>query len=223
MVFLTTTATGVQVRRETELRWIHFMEGTNNTVLIAVVAALDSENPQVTSATFSGAAVQNLDLVATSVGAGGDSYPNTYVFVLGNPLTSGTVSGIINVQFDEVVSLMNGISAIFGGVDAGNPTVGGSQSIVLNTDPPDFDVSQNFTTLTTGSVVLDVCFAESSNHNIHSAGPDQITFGDYQFNGPRFTATYRLVPTITGITMTRSGVGGPYAGVSHALLALRSV
>lgn len=222
MVFLNTTATGVQVRRETELRWIHFMEGTNDTALVAVVAALDSETPRVTSATFSGATIQNLDLVATSVGVGGDSYPNAYVFVLGDPLTSGTVSGTITVQFDEIVSLMNGISAVFGGVDAGNPTVGGSQSIVLNTEPPAFDISQEFTTLTTGSIVVDVCFAESSNHNVHSAGPDQITFGDYQFNGPRFTATYRSVPTITGITMTRSGVGGPYAAVSHTLMALRS-
>jgi len=222
MGFLITTATGVQVRRETELRWIHFMEGTNDAALVAVVAGLDSESPRVTSATFSGATLQNMDLVATTVGVGGQSFPNAYVFVLGDPLPSGTVSGIVTIQFDEVVSLMNGVSALFGGVDDGNPTVGGSQSKVINTEPPGFDIDQLFTTITTGSVVLDVCFAESSNHNIHAAGPDQTKFADVQFNGPRFTATYQSVPTMTGIVMTRSGVGGPYAAVSYTLMALRS-
>ncbi len=101
------------------------MQGTDDTALVAVVAALDSENPRVTSATFSGTTLQNMDLVATTVGVGGQSFPNAYMFVLGDPLPSGTISGIITVQFDEIVSLMNGVSAVFGGVDAGNPTVGG--------------------------------------------------------------------------------------------------
>lgn len=224
MVLLHSTATGTLTRRSTEIIWDQFINGTiiSDVTLVAIVTALDSGRARVTSATFSGSTVQNMELVTQTITPGGKGYPNTYMFALPDPVAPiDSVTGEVKVQFNELVNVMGGISGVFIGVDTTNPVLSGGVGRVFHTQPPDFEISDVFTTTVTGAMVIDVCFSESSSHNDHDPGEEQVVFGDISFPGPHMTTSYRSAPTATGIVMSRKEVGGPHAGAALTIMALR--
>jgi len=225
MIQLFTTVTGSKVRRDFEISWDHTINGTiiSDPVLVTVVAVLDSGLPRVASATFSGSTVKDMELVGQVATPGGKAYPNGFIFALASPVSPAeNLTGEVKIQFDEVVNLVNGVSAVFTGVDTSNPTVSGGLGRAINTQLPDFAITELFTTTVTGAMVIDLCFSESSNHIDHIPGPEQVKFAEFNFSGPKFSATYRSVPTATGVIMSRSDAGGPHAGTTLTLMALRS-
>jgi len=227
MIQLHSVATGTLTRRTTEISWDHLINGTiiSDVALVVVVAALDSGRARVTSATYSGIPLTPLDMaqVAETVTPGGKGYPNTFVFALADPVAPvDFVVGEVKVQFSEIVNVMGGISSVWTGVDTANPVFSGGLGRAFHTEPPDFEISELFTTTVTGVMVIDACFSESSVHNDHIPGDDQTLFGDIPFPGPHLTTTYLSAPTASGVVMTRSDVGGPHAGATLTVMGLRS-
>jgi hypothetical protein len=94
---------------------------------------------------------------------------------------------------------------------------------VQNTQVEDgFTISGTYTTTDTNTIVVDMCMSESSNHQTHAVPIDQSKFGEVLFSGPKYSLSYRdaLFPGSVGVV--RSGVGGPFAGVSLTTIGLES-
>ncbi len=228
---LETTATGIPVFTESSLSWEHFLEGPlgDGRELMVFIGAIDSQSPSIISATLSGtaltpAASQDFTEIASAVGPGGQAFPTAYILGLADPVVAtGTITGTITVEFDETVSNMNGISAYFINVDTADPFTSTVEGVTTNPIHPNFDIAVDFTSTVSGHVVIDLCVAQSSNHNDHTPGIDQIKFADFNMNGPRFTATRKTI-TASGTTeITRSGVGGEFAGVSLIAVELNNL
>lgn len=224
---LITTATGLQAATENSISWEHPMFGpvSNGAMLLALIGGVDSEVPNPVSATFSGTALtplpaQAMTTVASVNGIGGQSFPCGFIFALTDPVSvTGTVTGTITVAFDQDVGTMQGMSVVFSGGDGTFDN--GLVHQTINTLVPDFDITNPFTTTATGSMVIDMCIAESSNHNNHEVPSAQVKFADLSFSGPRMTATYSGVADISTIDMSRLEAGGPFAGVTLITFALK--
>ncbi len=224
---LITTATGLQLATESTISWEHPMVGPVNggAVLLALIGAVDSEVPNPVLAVFSGTALTPLDAVPMATvaninGIGGQSFPCGFIFAAVNPVSvTGTVTGTITIAFDQEVGTMQGMSVVFSGGDGTFDN--GLVHQTINTDLPDFDITNPFTTTATGSLVVDMCISESSNHNNHKVPSAQMKFADLSFSGPRVTATYSGIADISTIEMGRLEAGGPFAGVTLITFALK--
>ncbi len=223
---LITTATGIQEVNSLTISWEQEFEGPvqEGNTLIAFVGGVDTQKPTAVSATLSGAAVSPLPAVPLTTaievtGAGGSSFPCAWIFTLPAPMPStGTVTGTLTVEFDEPVGRMNGMSAVISGangtLDSG-PTV-----IAQHTQLPDFSISGTHTITGTNSILIDMCMSESSNHQGHVMGANQNQFGSVFFTGPKYSTSFKDVPSPADIDMVRMDVGGPFAGVSLITIAL---
>ena len=228
---LQTTATGTPVFTETSLSWEHFLEGSlgSGRELMVLIGSVDSQTPSIASATLSGSALtpaasQDLVEITNTVGPGGNAFPNAYTLGLADPVTAiQTITGTITIEFDETVTNMNGVSAYFTGVNVGDPFTSTVERLITHTGQPDFDIGVDFTPTATGNWVIDLCVAHSSNHNDHTPGIDQAKFVDFNINGPRFTATYKEITSLDTSGITRSGVGGEFAGVSLTAVELNNL
>ncbi len=225
-----TTTTGIQQSTATEISWEHELEVPLRlgSTLVAFVGGIDSQKPTVSTATFSGVGIAPFDGVplvpaAAGTGAGGSSYPCAWVFTLGAPVPSltGTVTGTIAIGFDEDVGLMMGMSTVISGVSG--TFDGAPVHFAQNTQVEDgFAISGTYTTTGTNTVVVDMCMSESSNHQTHAVPTDQNKFGEAFFSGPKYSLSYRDVPSPGSVDVVRSGVGGPFAGVSLTTIGLES-
>jgi hypothetical protein len=225
-----TTTTGIQQSTSTSIAWEHELEVPLRlgSTLIAFVGGVDSHQPTVTSATFSGSGLSPfagtpLIPAAAGTGAGGSSYPCAWVFTLGAPVPSltGTVTGTIDIEFDEDVGLMTGMSTVISG--ASGTFDGAPVHFVQNTQVEDgFTISGTYTTTGTNTIVIDMCMSESSNHQTHAVPADQNKFGEILFSGPNYSLSYKDVPFPESVGVVRSGVGGPFAGVSLTTIGLES-
>lgn len=225
---LITAATGIQQVSGKTLSWEMITTGPQQAghTLLVFVGGLDSQKSIPVLATISGSAKSPFAAVplTTAVnftGPGGHSFPCAWVFKRGSPIPiAGVVTGTINIEFNEVVTRMQGMSAIISGT---NGTFDGPpRAIAQHTDLPDFEISNTYTTTGTNSILVDICMSEASNHQDHTVGAGQTTFGSVFFTGPKYTTTYRDAPTSGTRTMRRLGVGGPFAGVSLTILGLES-
>lgn len=232
MTFLViTTATGTTgVTTENQISWEQVVEAplTSGTMLLAFVGGIDSQKPGLVSIVLSASEKSPslptvpLTTAIEVTGAGGSSFPSAWISYLNAPfeLATGTVTGTITATFDEDVSRMQGMSAIVSGTNGlfdGSP-----MSITQHTQLPDFTISGSYTTSTPGSLLVDMCLSESSNHNGHDPGPDQNKFGDVFFSGPKFSTSYKQAAGAGDYTVLRSDCGGPFAGVTLVTLALES-
>ncbi len=225
---LITTATGIQKVNSTAISWEQEFEGPvqAGNVLMVFVGGIDSQKPEPISATFSGSAVSPLAAVdmTTAIslsGPGGSSFPCAWIFILPSPMPSiGTVTGTISIEFDDPVARMTGISAVISGV---NGTLDGPPTyIAQHTQLPDFSISGSHTTTGMNTVLVDMCMSESSNHQGHLVGENQNKFGSILFTGPKYSTSFKDAPTPGDISMIRTDVGGPFAGVSLITIALES-
>lgn len=221
-----TTATGVQQTNSTTISWEQEMEGPvgPGNVLIAFVGGVDSQKPEPISVTMSGTAKSPiaevpLTTVVVANGAGHGTFPCGWVFALNAPIVpAGTVTGTIEVEFDEQVGRMNGMSAIVSGTTG---TFDGSAECQFqHTQVPDFSISNSYTTTGTNSILIDMVMSESSNHQGHEFGDDQFPFGSVFFSGPKYSISYKDAPTPGSLDMVRTQVGGPFAGVTLITIAL---
>jgi hypothetical protein len=132
---------------------------------------------------------------------------------------SGVVTGTIYIEFNEVVNRMCGMSAIISGTSGAYD--GPTNGIVQHTQLPDFFISSTHATSGTNSILVDVCMSEASNHQTHTLGAGQIDIGSIFFTGPKYSVSYKQAPVPGTGTMSRGGVGGPFAGVSLVILGLQ--
>jgi hypothetical protein len=192
------------------------------------VGGIDSQHPSITNATFSGSGLSPfagtpLVPAAAGTGVGGSSYPCAWIFTLGAPVPSmtGTVTGTIDITFDENVTRMIGMSTVISGVSG--TFDGAPVHLAQNTQAEDgFTISGTYTTTGTNTVIVDICMSESSNHQAHYVETDQNKFGEILFSGPKYSLSYRDVPFPDSVGVVRSGVGGPFAGVSLTAIGLES-
>jgi uncharacterized membrane protein YgdD (TMEM256/DUF423 family) len=223
---LVTTATGLQASTESSLSWEISAVGpvNNNDTLLVFVGAVDSQKPSIGSAVFSGSALtpiaaQAMTTVAEVTGPGGISFPCGFVFMLVDPITTaGTVTGTIVVNFNEDIGIMQGMAAIFSGTNSLDVN---ATSITIPTQLPNFEVSKTQSTTASGSMLMDMCVSESSNHNDHDLGSGLNLFGNLFFSGPRMTTTYSGLESPATGTMSRLQAGGPFAGATLISFSLK--
>jgi len=233
MVFtLFTTATGLGVTTENEISWeqsVNTPLGSGMT-LFAFVGGVDSQSPSITSAILSASEksptlpTQVFSTAVEVTGPGGSSFPSGWITYLHDPFvsitTTGTVTGTITEGFDEDVGRMQGMSAIISG--ASGSLDGATPYVSQNTQWPGFAISNTHLTAISGSLLLDMCISESSNHNDHVVGTNQNKFGDILFGGPKISTSFRQTTAPGSYELSRSGCGGPFAGVTLISLALEN-
>jgi hypothetical protein len=221
IVGITTTATGIETTNSATISWEQEFDSpvSGGNTLLVFVGGIDSQTPQPLTATMSGSGVSPREVVplTTAVsltGPGGSSFPCAWLFTLDSPMpAAGTVTGTIDITFDEPVGRMNGMSAVLTGT-AGGGLVGAPNSIAQHTQLPDFIISGTETNIPGGSIVVDMCMSESSNRNTHLVGINQNKFGNVFFTGPTYSTSFKEILVTGDVEMTRTGVGGPFAGVS---------
>ena len=230
---LLTIATGVGLTSENEISWNHAAETPvgSGTTLLVFVGGIDSQKPSVVSATLSGSEksptlpTQTLSTVIEATGAGGSSFPNGWITYVNNPFNTvtatGIVTGTVTVGFDETVGRMQGLSAIISGTSGAFDGV--PVFTAQNTQWPGFAISHTHSTTAAGTLLVDLCISESSTHNDHIVGAGQTKFGDVLFGGPKISTSLEVTTTTGSYELSRSGCGGPFAGVSLISVALESV
>jgi hypothetical protein len=228
---LITTATGVSgITTSNKISWEQEAQQplASGTMLLVFVGGVDSEKPSVSSVTLSnsplspGLETQVLSTAIEATGAGGSSFPSAWVGYLYEPFASGTslVTGTITVEFDEDVGRMQGMSAIVSGTSG--VFDGGAMSISQHTQLPDFGLAAEYLTRGNGSLLVDMCVSESSNHNGHFVGPNQNKFGDVFFSGPKLSTSFKQTGASGTYPVSRFDCGGPFAGVTLVTFALEA-
>lgn len=201
-----TVTTGTVSLKTKSLSWMHRAPETGEMdCLIAGIGFVDAQRPDILSVTYSGTP---MSMLASTVGPGGSSFPYGYIFYLASP---AHVSGTIDVTFDEYVTTTNGFSVGLAGVSGTVFT--GYGGLASHTQYPDFDISLGISSPASG-ILLDLCMSQSSNHNEHVVGSGQSPIAEVFFNGPKISASWRVVSSGVEYTMSRLQAGGPHAGVS---------
>lgn len=201
-----TVTTGTISLKTKSLSWTHLApEDEDIDCLIAGIGFVDAQRPDVLSVTYSGTP---MTLLASTAGPGGSPFPHGYIFYLASPTH---VSGTIDVTFDEYVTTCNGFSVGLAGVSG--TVFAGYGGLASHTQYPDFDISLGITSPASG-ILLDLCLSQSSNHNEHVVGSGQSQIAEVFFNGPKISASWRIVSAGNDYTMSRLQAGGPHAGVS---------
>jgi len=228
---LLATASGTtSVTTENQISWEQEMEVPlgSGTIILAFVGGIDSQTPVLLSTTISASEKSPslptvpLTTAVAVTGPGGSSFPSAWISYLYEPYPSitGTVTGTITAVFDEDIGRMQAVSAIISGTNGnldGNPSF-----ITQHTQLPEFTISGSHTTTTSGALLVDVCVSESSNHNRHIPGPGQVIFGDVLFNGPKISTSLKHAAGSGDYEILRSDCGGPFAGVTLAIISLES-
>jgi hypothetical protein len=211
------SASGVPVFNSSRIQWTH-IGTTSDDALLAFVATVDSQHPDIVSATYSGLPLQ---VIAETKGPGGSIFPGGYILGILGP---SAVSGTVVVDFDEYVAAGNGFSVAVSGLDVvGGSLNWGAGGHAIHPQLPDFLVSQDFTVVHSG-ILFDLCVAQSSTHTGHLPGPDQTKIADVSLAAARFSVSYRLVNSGTEVvSMSREDCGGPFAGVSLSLAQLKGL
>jgi len=224
-----TTATGtLSENTENQISWEQPVEAPlgDGTLLLAFVGGVDSQKPSLVSSTLSGTALSPMPEVPLTTaievtGPGGSSFPVGWVTFRDEPFVNvtGNVTGTITMTFDEDVGTMHGMSAIVSGT---NGQLDGASSITQNTQVPGFSITNAQSTATTGTLLVDMCVSESSNHTDHIVGAGQTSFGDVLFSGPKLSTSLRSAGAGQVHEMVRSGCGGPFAGVTLVTVAMEA-
>lgn len=160
---------------ETSFQWPHIdgASGTTTTLLV-YVAAVDSENIQALTATFSGAEVQAMTL-AHQVTAPGTAYPSHHIFSLDDPTFSGTLtSGTVEVTFDQTATVMGGVSVVVTGVDT-SQGINGVGEFVSTEDHVLTSAGQVNVPISTisGNLIIDCVVANAGLPDDHTPGAGQ--------------------------------------------------
>jgi hypothetical protein len=192
-------------------------------VMFVCVGMVDAGRPNLVSAEFiiPSAPDQTMELVSSSVGAGGNSFPAGFIVALKDPAAT---SGTVRVVFDEYVAVMNGIGLVFSGLDSAGGVFIPHAALPLNPQLPDFRV-EDYLTVPSGQFVLDMCMAESSNHTAHvlTSGSLSTKIADTSVSMHKFSTVWQVTSSGGPALIEREDCGGPFAGVSLTAVSIGTI
>jgi len=189
-------------------------------IMYAFVGMVDGDRSNFHSANFTmtSMSTQPMELVASNIGVGGEPFPAGFIIALKDPAAT---SGTIRLEFDNPVAVMNAAGFVFTGIDTGTsfiPHVGP----VINTQRPDFLISDSTMVVPSGYLVVDLCMAQSSNHTAHllPSGSLFTSLDASPVNMHKFSTAYMVTDSGGPVSLGREDCGGPFAGVSLTAVAI---
>jgi hypothetical protein len=194
-------------------------------VMFGFIGMVDAQRPNFHSAKFTVNAgfSQPMELVAQNIGPGGSPFPAGFVVALKNPVAT---SGTLRVEFDETVTVMNGIGLVYSGLNTASDIIPhiGTRS---NPQPPNFAIDDNTFVVSSGNLVIDMCMAESSNHTTHlvvtGTNPTYSGVADSAVSMHKFSLADQIATMDGPVFLTREDVGGPFAGATITAVAVETL
>jgi hypothetical protein len=194
-------------------------------VMFGFIGMVDAERPNFHSAKFTvtSAFSQPMELVAQTIGPGGSPFPAGFIVALKNPVAT---SGTLRVEFDETVAVMNGIGLVYSGLNTASDIIPHTGPRT-NPQPPDFTISGTMT-VPSGSLVIDMCMTESSNHTTHVVtrpwtNPTYSGIAATAVSMHKFSLANQIASIDGPVFLTREDVGGPFAGATITAVAIETL
>jgi hypothetical protein len=188
--------------------------------MFACIGMVDGERPNFHSADFTAFSgpVQSMELVSSNVGTGGTPFPAGFIVGLKDP---AAVSGTIRVEFDDNAAVMNGTGLVFSGLDTGDSFTP-HRGPALHTQLPDFVITDATMVVPSGQLVLDLCVAQSSNHNSHlvPSGSLSTRLAEASVSMHKLSLAYQITSSGGPVILVREQCGGPFAGVTFTAVSI---
>lgn len=193
-------------------------------VMFGFIGMVDAERPNFHSAKFTvtSSFSQPMELVAQNVGPGGSPFPAGFIVALKNPIAT---SGTLRVEFDENVTVMNGIGLVYSGLNTSSDFIPHTGP-ATNPQSPDYHITSSGSyVVPSGHLVLDMCMSESSNHITHGV-PDwspAVPVAAAPVSMHKFSLSQQTTVSGGAVALDRIDVGGPFAGVTLTAIAIETI